>query len=347
MSQGQELPQAGSDLQTDRSAQTDQTAFNDVDSGDASLATSGDLPSGQPDGQEVGADEGVLGYFQRVHGQDLSHKYRNDEEALNGLLEAYRLVGRRDDDAILGQQLRPLMPQIQQMMAGGQHGQQQQQPVSDVPEFNPEWQQNFQQDPTTGELRWTGDPQDKKKFDQFQEFARKRVLDIVRDPGKVLGPMIQQEAARAAQQIVQQQFSQQHVQATAQQIMQQKAPYIFNGGDPRNGMTPQGEIYAKGIMEADQLGIRDPQQADRYAMNVYWAQVGYQQSQQTPAQQPAQQRGAPEQRGAPAKRPNAQLAAHQPQQAARGQQRGAGTATDGLSLRDRLAKVVTDDFMNQ
>jgi ATP:corrinoid adenosyltransferase len=65
-----------------------------------------------------------ISYVRSQFGEDLSGKYKDPEEAVKGLVEAYRTVGRRDEDASYGRALRELIQGREQDVAAYLSGQQ-------------------------------------------------------------------------------------------------------------------------------------------------------------------------------------------------------------------------------
>ncbi len=72
-------------------------------------------------------DADFISYVRNKHGEDLSQKYENSEEAVKGLVESYRLAGRRNEDATYGRTLRELIQGREEDLAAYLKGQKPQQ----------------------------------------------------------------------------------------------------------------------------------------------------------------------------------------------------------------------------
>ena len=99
------------------------------------------------------------------------------------------------------------------------------------------------------------------EYQQYKaDFARK----FLEDPEGALGPMIQDMAAKQAQEIVQQQFERVNNESYVSGIEEQNRDWLF---DPQTGnVTPEGFLVHKYIEEAREAGIQGPQKRWEYAL---------------------------------------------------------------------------------
>lgn len=181
------------------------------------------------------------------------------------------------------------------------------------------------------------------EYQQYKaDFARK----FLEDPEGALGPMIQDMAAKQAQEIVQKQFEQVGNENYVSSIEEQNRDWLFD--QETGNVTPEGLLVHKYIEEAREAGIQGPQKRWDYALAMterellakafdesqssvqdslrqhtqqFMAQA--QQVRQQPAPQPA-----PE--PAPAKQPDlaTQNMQYLRREAARNPSRSAGTASN-------------------
>lgn len=178
---------------------------------------------------------------------------------------------------------------------------------------------------------------------EYQQYKADFAKKFLEDPEAALGPMVQDLAAKQAQQIVQQQFEQVNNEQFVTGIEEQNRDWLF---DPQTGhVTPEGLLVHKYIEEARERGINGPQQRWNYAIamterdmlarvfdesQAAHAYQYQQQFQQAPAPQPQ----APEPQAAPAPQQEQQpdLAKQNMQylrrEAARNPSRSAGTAVN-------------------
>lgn len=151
---------------------------------------------------------------------------------------------------------------------------------------------------------------------EYQQYKADFAKKFLEDPQAALGPMVQDLAAKQAQEIVQKQFEQVNNEQFVTSIEEQNRDWLF---DSQTGnVTPEGLLVHKYIEEARERGIDGPQQRWQYAIAMterdmlarvfdesqaaqtrqYQQQQYQQQVQQAPAPQPApapvQQEAAPD-----------------------------------------------------
>jgi hypothetical protein len=177
----------------------------------------------------------------------------------------------------------------------------------------------------------------------YQQYKADFAKKFLEDPEAALGPMVQDLAAKQAQQIVQQQFEQVQNEQFVTGVEEQNRDWLF---DPQTGnVTPEGLLVHKYIEEARERGINGPQQRWDYAIamterdmlaRVFDDSQATQavQYQQQPQPAPAPQPQAPQPQAAPVQQqePQQDLAKQNMQylrrEAARNPSRSAGTAVN-------------------
>jgi hypothetical protein len=177
---------------------------------------------------------------------------------------------------------------------------------------------------------------------EYQQYKADFAKKFLEDPEGALGPMIQDMAAKQAQEIVQKTFEERQSQEFVHSVEEKNSDWLF---DSQTGnVTPEGFLVHKYIEEARAQGIAGPQQRWNYAVamterellarafdeSLAPSQGQYgQQIQQAPAPQPAPPAPAP-QAAPPAAQPDLakQNMQYLRREAARNPSRSAGTATN-------------------
>ena len=99
---------------------------------------------------------------------------------------------------------------------------------------------------------------------EYQQYKADFAKKFLEDPEAALGPMVQDLAAKQAQEIVQQQFQKVENESYVQSIEEQNKDWLF---DPETGnVTPEGLLVHKYVEEARSLGIQGPQARWDYAI---------------------------------------------------------------------------------
>ncbi len=207
------------------------------------------------------ASEGWQGVRDYAKSRGVELPYADDGAALEALLTAHRNAGRRDYYADLGQRLAPQAPQIQQYLAEQTRAAAAPPapPAWQPPEFNKAWVAQVELDEATGQLRSKAgyDPGIAEKVTAYKNW-RDEFLD---DPAKVVGPLVE---ARARD-LIRQEFAQHQQQATASQIIQSHAQWMYvadSAGRPQ--LTPEGAVYASTVQQFAPM-VADPRQLDAIA----------------------------------------------------------------------------------
>lgn len=256
----------------------------------------------------------------------LADRYQTDEEALRGLVEAQSMVGRRNEEAA---QWRAVQPYLQQIIAQRQEPAQAAQPQKpgawDAPAYDPIWITQVRRG-EDGKLE--GPAEAIQGLERWRSWADRRGIDLLRDPEKTLGPVIEQIADRIAQQRIQQQFGNYQTQTETEQFIRDNSQWLFAGGNPQSGqLTPVGQQYAQYYLAATQQGAQH-KFADDYAKRAVEADYNRSQVQQLT------QRRVP----APTAKPNAGLMQQTPQVQAPSADNPEGLVKDDESLSSALRR---------
>lgn len=238
---------------------------------------SGGEPGGEPPPEQPPQEpeNPILEYYRSVEGLDLGQKYADDRQALHGLAEAYRLIGRPDPDKELGRFFREHGDDFRQYLE--RRGQQKTEPE---PEKPPTWEevQRWRAeiiDPTTGRPREDADPATVRRYREATERAQRAIFELANNPQQVLEPFLQQQqqqVQQTAQQVAQQQAALQRDQAMLQGWAEQNKQVLFNNGDPRQGLTPHGVRICQLHDHAAQMGVQSIGHRLDYATRLWQAE---------------------------------------------------------------------------
>lgn len=229
-------------------------------------------PVVKPEPAPEQADEGAVRDFitARHPGFDVS-KFKTDVDMLDGFVNASRMVGVRDADAELGKAIRASgrETEISALLSG-----QQPQPVPPQPSqptvgSYDEYkllQSQIKQDEDGNLIALPNAPLDAvQRYRAATEQMQRAQFDLAHQPEQLLQPIVQQQAA-ALQQQVQQQFAQHAAQQQQQGELrawaEQSKPWLFNNGDPNQGISATGQQFAKHF---DESGEPTPAGKMRYA----------------------------------------------------------------------------------
>lgn len=167
------------------------------------------VPPVQPPGQAAPAStqthQSILDRIQALTGQDLSAKYRTEEDALRGLVHAQQRLSQRDEMASLGQYMAPHYDEFQkflelkQQYAQRQGQGQPQQPAQpenwwNPPQWDERWTRYLMKDPATGDT--TLDPKTPhdvaRKIESWQEYHESWLNKFRTNPAEALSGFQQQ-----------------------------------------------------------------------------------------------------------------------------------------------------------
>lgn len=175
---------------------------------------------------------------------------------------------------------------------------------------------------------------------EYQQYKADFAKKFLEDPQGALGPMIQDMAAKQAQEIVEQTFTKHEHESYVTNVEAENRDWLF---DPETGnVTPEGLLVHKYVEEARERGINGPQQRWQYAVAMTErdmlarlfdeSQAARANPVQYAAPQQAPQQAAPQAPPQPAKAPQPDLAKQNMQylrrEAARNPSRSAGTAVN-------------------
>jgi hypothetical protein len=233
----------------------------------------------------------------------LTSKYNGDQiQFAKAGIEAMKALSRRDDDAAqwrayqnqLAQQQR-IPPQVQQQAPAEPR-------VWDAPEFKPEWKQLLGRDAETGKV--TGPPEIVAKWEAFQTWAANKNLELLHDPVKTLGPIIDQRAKEIADQRARESLTQYDSLNSARQFLADNQSWLLDQSNP-NQLSQYGQVFAREVQTLAARGVPQDLQIElgkRAVNEMYYRQQAEQATLQN--QQRVQQQ--------PPARPNAQAAVHSP-----------------------------------
>ena len=186
-------------------------------------------------------------------------------------------------------------------------------------------------------------PSAREELYEYQQYKADFARKFLENPEGALGPMVQDLAAKQAQEIVQQQFEKVNNEQFVGTVERENSDWLF---DPQTGnVTPEGLLVHKYVEEARAHGINGPQQRWQYAIAMTERDMLARVFDESQAAQASQyQQRAVQQSAPPAPPPQAapvQQAAPAPQQdlakqnmeylrreAARNPSRSAGTANN-------------------
>lgn len=155
--------------------------------------------------------------------------------------------------------------------------------------------------PTTGQLENMpgGPPDGAIKVAEYMDLAQKVQRQFWQNPAQFLGPMIEEAAAKKAEEIYKAQFGKHQNQTATEQIVQENANWLFAKGqdgqiqmqfNPATGRNEQvlsqwGELYLQSVQEIAAAGVTDPRMRHRLAENMVQnaAYAALQRQQQAPA----------------------------------------------------------------
>ncbi len=204
-------------------------------------------------------EQDILAYMKDVDpGLDLA-KYKNDEAFLKGAGEAMRALGRREEDAQLGKQVRGVLgdqpDQLQALLEGQVPTTPAiKEPENGKPETRPEWNPAWVTQNKEGQLvPAMGAPKDiEEKYQRYTSWKDQRVHELVTDPEKFFGAAMDkrdetiEEKSRAAAQAE----VTQHQQSLDMQALAEKHRNLLHvDGDPEKGASAEGhrvaDLYVK------------------------------------------------------------------------------------------------------
>jgi hypothetical protein len=290
-------------------------------------------PAPQPGAADPNADLDLLDWLKLEEGgAEFAAKYGNDPDKIRrAILESQRALSRRDQEAAMWRQL-----QLSQMQAAGQvPAQPQPQPgqppaakkLWEAPEWNPEWLSQIGRDEKGN---FTGPPDIVRKVQDYSTWAARRQLELMADPEKLLGPLIDARAERIAEQRLQQGLTQYDTKSQAERFIVENQNWMMQGGQ----LSPLGEVFARTVQHYAARGMsqHDQIEAGKLAVEAAYYKQQAELAQATAAQQ--QRQVIPP----AAPRPNAAAATHAPNSAAPTPQNPLALHKPGEDLYDALTR---------
>lgn len=232
-------------------------------------------PEPQPEASEELSHTAFMEMLSDVYGYDVRKKYKNDAEAVKGLVEAAKSFGKRLDDAEYGRQYREHEAAFRQWQQQ-QHSQPQQQqyyPPQPQPATNQPvtldqaelWMQQVTRDPESGELKAVpgAAPGVVQQVQEYNRRIKQTAHALAYEPDKFIAPYIApylQQIEQKVQSLVEQTSTQSREQAIAENWVKQNSSWMFLDGDENKGYTLQGltfrEQYLQPLMAQVQIGAK-------------------------------------------------------------------------------------------
>lgn len=234
--QGQSLAAMAAQADQDQGAQDG--AAKDVD---AKVGQAGDQGEQEDAGQDADPLQ-VAKFYDEVHGHQDAKRFRNDLEWFRYVDEMQRLLGQRNEDAVLGKKLREQLDgrevDVAALLAGQTKAAE---PADD--HWDPSWLAIGED----GTLR----PAMGAPKDVLQRYV-KRLNSVLADPGKHFGS----EAAQRIKDLEEQskatktEMAQKEAQSQVEVLCSRHSNLLYVGGDPEQGMTAIGNEIAAEVRDA-------------------------------------------------------------------------------------------------
>ena len=217
----------------------------------------------------------LIEFIKNEFGEDLSH-YKNDLEAIRGLINARKMVGKRDADARVAQLLRQKYGDefIEQLIAGqippvvSQANQQaaQNRVNDDEIEWDDSWLSLVTRNENGELVPVPGAPKDiPEKILRFVRHRESLVNAFAKNPRKfieeIVGDTILKKVEHVIDSKLQQTVNVAAEQATIQEWAAANRTLLFKDGDPNGELTPLGEELVAKANELMADGISSPVRA--------------------------------------------------------------------------------------
>lgn len=224
------------------------------------------VPEETTESAESPTDASLLSRIKDRFGADLSSKYKDDDQALQGLVNAYHLVGRRDALAEYGERFRQYEPEFAEFLRSKQEpSPQQTQPVPGQeapPPYDPSWHDQVEMDEQGRVVAKAGaEPGVVGKLQKYTTWARenqRRILEneLLRDPERLREEM-RTVASEAAQEQVRQAVAFVEEKTKADNFIWESRPWMFQDGDQKKGLSPTGHRFRELVNYVYQSGVTD------------------------------------------------------------------------------------------
>lgn len=206
-----------------------------------------------PEGEEAdgdGAEETPTRWMQwlkEATGEDLTGQYKSDTEAIMGLLEARRTIGRRDEDAQLGRKARERWDEFTKYLESQEQKQKAPQ-TPDAPPFasHDEYMLALARVyDDGGNVKANAPPELVRKVDQVREQMQRRIFDLAVRPDNLFQPVLEKQNQQLQQLLTQreqQNAAAYQDQVGVQEFEKQHAGWIFaNKQNDAAGLTAAGQ----------------------------------------------------------------------------------------------------------
>lgn len=204
----------------------------------------------------------------------------DDYTALSHLITQARNTREADYYAQLGRQLAPKATEIQAYL------QQQARPPEapkarnpwEPPAIDQRWLHMVQRDEATGVIlpKPGVQPEIAQKVTEYVEWQEQ----VRTNPAAMFQPMIQTEAKKLAEQVVEERFAQLEQKRSIQEIVNRNSEWFFArdaagrtipGPGNQPAMTPRGIAYVQHLDAVSRMGVTNPVQQDQLAMRLLQA----------------------------------------------------------------------------
>ena len=221
---------------------------------------------------ETAADEGAELGIREFLTQELqfdASKYQTDEDALKGLAEAARTLGKRNEDAEYGKRLRQLTAgrteeQIAALLqSNGEATKPKTETADESPEYDPAWRFQITQNTDGDWVPTKGAPSDVvQKLRKYTEWREKRLDELARAPGTYAEKALKDKQAdidRMVRETVAQELYRHQIVGQLQSWEGENREILYvNGKDESGGLTPIGREIVTLDRELLEEGIQDP-----------------------------------------------------------------------------------------
>lgn len=263
-------------ISTDQSVTTDSPELNSAGASDSSPPESALDATAGADSPDASAATAPVpsSFFDTVrtkHGVDLSQKYKTEDDAIKGLINAQQLVGRRDQYSELGRFYADKYEDFQEYLRtkqGGQAPQQQAQEPEDwwnPPQWNETWNKFL--DPESRQPREDAPLNVKQAFHDREDYISRWQHELVFNPTKALQPLMSRMEQRLMQsfdQRYQQAVQANQINAEAQQLVEKNMDWMFQQNP--DGSFPVDDQGRKLFTAAGMMMLEEVQELSRYNM---------------------------------------------------------------------------------
>ncbi len=215
--------------------------------------------------EDAGGEELSIRDFLSKELQFDASKYQTDEDALKGLAEAARTLGKRNEDAEYGKRLREQIAgreeQILALLQG--NDEEKKQKTDDGPEYDPAWKFQIVQNAEGEWVAAKGAPPDVvQKLRKYTEWREKRLDELARSPTGYVEEALKKKNAdidKLVRETVAQELYRHQVSSQLQSWEGENRELLYvNGKDESGGLTPIGHAIIEQDGELQKNGVQDP-----------------------------------------------------------------------------------------